>query len=94
MAAGRHSDRGLALTPFRIFGVNALAAYVFGFSRCFPCVRADASLGVTFTHWLFHPLPAFFPNRYVAGLLCAVLYIGVCFLPVWLLYRKRIFLKV
>ena len=89
------SGRGRALTPFRIFGVNALAVYVFSdfLGASLASVRMPHS-GSTFVHWLFHPMPAFLPNRYVAGLLCAVLYIGICFLPVWLLYRKRIFLKV
>src|SRR6185437_11419523 len=90
-----HSERGRALTPFKIFGINALAAYVFSdfLAVSLTSVRLPRS-GVTLVHWLFHPLPAFLPNRYVDGLVCAILYAGVCFLPVWLLYRKRIFLKV
>jgi predicted acyltransferase len=90
-----HSDRGGALTPFKIFGMNALAAYVFSdfLAASISSVRLPHS-GITLGRWLFHPVPAFIPNRYFAGLVCAVLYIGVCFLPVWLLYRKRIFLKI
>ena len=90
-----HSDRGRALTPFRIFGINALAAYVFSdfLAACLSSLRLPDA-GITFGRWLFHPVPTVIPNRYFAGLVCAVLYTGVCFLPVWLLYRKRIFLKV
>jgi predicted acyltransferase len=90
-----HSDRGRALTPFRIFGMNALAAYVFSdlLAAFFSSVRFPHT-GLTLRRWLFQPVPGFISNRYIAGLVCAVLYIGVCFLPVWLLYRKRIFLKV
>jgi predicted acyltransferase len=75
--------------------MNALAAYVFSdfLAASISSVRLPHS-GITLGRWLFHPVPAFIPNRYFAGLVCAVLYIGVCFLPVWLLYRKRIFLKI
>ncbi len=90
-----HSERGRAVIPFRIFGLNALAAYVFSdfLAAVVSSVRLPHS-GITLKRWLFHPVPTFLPNRYVAGLACAVLYIGVCFLPVWLLYRKQIFLKI
>lgn len=90
-----HNDRGSALTPFRVFGVNALATYVFSELLALSLVAArPPQPGVTFVHWLFHPLLTFFPSRYLAGLVCAGLYIGICFFPVWLLYRKRIFLRV
>ena len=91
-----HSDRGRALTPFRIFRHQCARCVCFlGFSGCLPLVGCGCPhAGVTLGRWLFHPVPHFIPNRYFAGLVCAVFYIGVCFLPVWLLYRKRIFLKV
>ena len=90
-----HSSRGRMLTAFRIFGVNALATYVFSelLALSFVSMRSPQP-GVTFVHWLFHPLLPFFPSRYLAGFVCAILYIGVCFLPVWLLYRRRIFLRI
>jgi len=90
-----HSDRGRTLVPFRIFGINALAAYVF--SDFVAAVLSTARLphtDVTFRRWLFQPVPTLIPNRYIAGLVCAIVYIGICFLPVWLLYRRRIYLKV
>lgn len=90
-----HSDRGRPLIPFRIFGINALAAYVFSdfLAAVVSSVRLPHS-DITVKRWLFRPVPLFIPNRYFAGLVCAVFYIGLCFLPVWLLYRKRILLKV
>jgi predicted acyltransferase len=89
------TDHSRAVIPFRIFGVNALAAYVFSELLALTLVSTlPPQPGVTFVHWLFHPMLMFFPSRYVAGLVCAILYIGVCFLPVWLLYRRRIFLTV
>lgn len=88
------SNRGRSLAVFRIFGINALIAYVF--SDCLAALLAALRLpsGATVRRWLFQPIPTFLPNRYLAGLVCGVAYIGVCFLPVWLLYRKRVFLKV
>ena len=90
-----HSDRGRALEPFRIFGINALVAYVF--SDIVTVLLSSVRLPHTdmaLRRWLFQPVPAFLPNRYVAGLVCAIVYVGLCFLPVWLLYRRRIYLKV
>lgn len=90
-----HSGRGRMLAAFRIFGVNALATYVFAELLALSLVSMrPPQPGVTFVHWLLHPLVTFFPSRYLAGLVCAILYICVCFLPVWLLYRRRIFLRV
>ena len=90
-----HSHRGRALVPFRIFGINALAAYVFSdiMAVLFSSVRLPHT-DVALRRWLFQPVPTFLPNRYVAGLVCAVVYVGLCFLPAWLLYRRRIYLKV
>ena len=90
-----HSDRGRALEPFRIFGINALTAYIF--SDIVTVLLSSVRLPHTdmaLRRWLFQPVPTFLPNRYVAGLVCAIVYVGLCFLPVWLLYRRRIYLKV
>jgi predicted acyltransferase len=90
-----HGERGRALVPFRIFGINALAAYIF--SDVLATLLSSARVphtDMTLKRWLFQPVPTFLPNRYVAGLICAIVFVGLCFLPVWLLYRRRIYLKV
>jgi predicted acyltransferase len=80
--------------PMIVFGTNALAAYVLSeFLAAFlSTVRAPGS-GYTFQQMLFHPFATLIPNPYIAALTYAVVYVGLCFVPVLLLYRKRIFLK-
>jgi predicted acyltransferase len=44
--------------------------------------------------WIYHPLASVISNPSVAALTYAILYVGVCFIPVALLYRRKILLKV
>lgn len=76
--------RGWWSRPFLIFGSNAIAAYV-----------VSEVLGGTF-RWkdrIFQHTFAFIKPPGFASLLYSLAIVGVCFLPVWWMYRKRIFLK-
>ncbi|HEX5284198.1 MAG TPA: heparan-alpha-glucosaminide N-acetyltransferase domain-containing protein [Bryocella sp.] len=81
--------------PMVAFGTNALAAYAFSefLASLLSTVKAPGS-GLSLQRWLFHPLAALIPEPYIAALTYAILYVAVCFVPVLLLFRKRIFLKV
>jgi predicted acyltransferase len=77
-------SRGWWTKPFVIFGSNAIAAYVI-----------SEVLGGTFG-WKEHIFRRAFlglgpPG--VASLLYSLAIVGVCFLPIWWMHRKRIFLK-
>jgi predicted acyltransferase len=78
-----------------VFGTNALTAYIFSefLAALLAAVHLPAS-GLRLQQWLYAPLRAAIPNPGVAALTYAILFVGVCFLPVLMLYRKRIFLKV
>jgi len=84
--------------PFVIFGMNALAIYVFAdvlaiFTTLFHVHRADGTL----TTWHGYIYYTFFASRispYNASLLYAIFFVVACFVPAWLLYRKHIFLKI
>lgn len=81
--------------PALVFGTNALAAYIFSeFLASFLGTVRLAGSDVRIQQWLYAPLRALIPNPSVAALSYAVLYVALCFLPVLVLYRKRIFLKV
>ena len=70
--------------PLVIFGSNAIAAYVF-----------SEVLGGTFG-WkdrIFQRTFAHVTPPGVASLLYSLAVVGVCFLPVWWMYRRQIFLK-
>jgi predicted acyltransferase len=81
--------------PAVVFGTNALGAYVFSefLASLLGTLQLPGS-GISVQRWLYHPLAGAIPNPSVAALGYAVLYVGVCFVPVLMLYRKNIFLKV
>ena len=83
--------------PWRVFGSNAIVAYMF--SELLPSALCNLpftaggqrtnALAYVFTHVFAHvPDPGWAAFAFSATL-CAV-----CFLPVWVLYRKKIFVKV
>jgi predicted acyltransferase len=76
--------RGWWSGPLLIFGTNAIAAYVIS-------ELMGGSFGWKeriFQHLFVHLGPPGF-----ASLLYSLAIVGVCFVPVWLMYRKQIFLK-
>lgn len=82
--------------PALVFGSNAIVAYVFSellaplVGMRFNLSGSPTSIGKLATSALagLHTSPAF------AALLYSLLYVLVCFVPVLVLYRKRIFIKV
>jgi predicted acyltransferase len=81
--------------PATVFGTNALTAYIFSeFLASFLGTIHMPGSTLTIQRWLYHPLAATIPNPYIAALTYAVLFVGVCYLSVLYLYRRRIFLKV
>ena len=80
--------RGRWTRPFLVFGMNAIAAYV--------CAALLAHL-LIFTGWgeaLYGRLiqPFFSPAN--ASLAFALIFVFLCWLPMLVLYRKKIFLKI
>ena len=70
--------------PFIIFGSNAIAAYVLS-----ELIGGGLYWkGIVFLRSWTNSAPA------MASLAHSLLVLGLCFLPVWLMYRKKIFLKV
>jgi predicted acyltransferase len=80
--------------PAVVFGMNALAAYIFSelFASLLGAVRLSS--GLSLQKWLYQPLAAYIPDPSIAALSYATLFVAACFVPPWLLYRRRIFLKV
>jgi predicted acyltransferase len=77
--------RGRWARPFVIFGTNAITAYVIS-----ELIGGWLSwAGYTFLHSL-----AWMDSPALESLMHSLVVLALCFVPVWLLYRKRIFLKV
>lgn len=84
--------------PFIIFGVNALALFVFSgllvkLMSIIKLPRGDGS-SIALQPFIFQNLFASWASPVNASLLYAVAYIFFWLLLMWLLYRKNIFIKV
>ena len=92
-----HDWRGKWTWPWLVLGSNAIAAYIISelLGTALDVVGGwinGRPFGVTrwvFVHWI-----AWIPNGGLASFVYSFLYMAVCFIPVWILYRKKIFLKV
>ncbi len=81
-----------------VFGSNAIAAYMF--SELLPGVLDNVSVPdnpgrhAALNVVIFEHIFAQIPNPHWAAFAYSVTFTAVCFIPVWILYRKKIFLKV
>jgi predicted acyltransferase len=84
--------------PFVIFGVNALALFVFSgiMSKLIDIVKVTGSEGkpIALKSWIFNNLFLQIASPINASLTFAVCYIFLWLFLMWLLYRKQIFFKV
>jgi predicted acyltransferase len=84
--------------PWLVFGSNAIAAYMF--SELTPGilynlhVSGENAQRVPLMPWLFTHTFAHIPNPHWAAFAYSVSFTTFCFIPVWILYRRKIFLKV
>jgi predicted acyltransferase len=89
--------RGLWTRPWIIFGSNAIAAYMIS-------ELLGTALDFVPTTWNgrhINPLGLLYvttmgkiPDVGLASFLYSFVYMAICFIPVWLMYRNKIFLKV
>jgi predicted acyltransferase len=84
--------------PWLVFGSNAIVAYII--SELLPGVldfiRIPTSSGhhTTPLAWAFNHVFAQIPDPGWAAFAFSCSYTTVCFIPVWVLYRRKIFVKV
>jgi predicted acyltransferase len=83
--------------PWLVFGSNAIAAYMF--SELTPEIFYNIPAEVGGRHadlmtWIFGHTFAHIPNPHWAAFAYSVSFTAFCFVPVWILYRRKIFLKV
>jgi predicted acyltransferase len=93
---GKERGKGW-IWPWLIFGSNAIVAYMF--SELLPGVlsnihfTADGRLTDALP-WVFIHIFAHIPNPGWAAFAYSVSFLAICLVPVWCLYRKKIFVKV
>jgi predicted acyltransferase len=80
--------------PLLVFGTNAIAAYVF--SELLPGAMSLIHLQpkVNLQRWIYYKILAVITNPPMASLIYSLLFVGVCWLAIYMLYRRRIFLKI
>jgi predicted acyltransferase len=87
------AQRSRAFMPFLVFGTNAIVAYVF--SELLAGAIDNIRVGTgNLQQWLYHLILAVVPDPAFASLLYSLGFVAVCWLPVYLLYRKRIYIKI
>ncbi|MEO9802134.1 MAG: DUF5009 domain-containing protein [Reichenbachiella sp.] len=79
--------------PFQVFGSNAITAYALSgvLATTFGVIKiGDESI----QEILFNSLFNLFGDHHFASLVYALAFVAVCYVPVWVLYRRNIFIKV
>jgi predicted acyltransferase len=77
-----------------VFGTNAIAAYVL--SELLPGALdlIHPHPAVPFPRWFYVSILHLIPYAPMASMAYCILFAAVCWLPIYLLYRRRIFLKI
>jgi predicted acyltransferase len=85
--------RGRWTYPLLVFGTNAITAYVISellssAVAVFKVNQTQSFQVYVYSHYFIHlGTPA------IGSLIYSLLFVAVCYIPAWLLYRKRIFIK-
>jgi predicted acyltransferase len=83
--------------PWLVLGSNAIVAYMFSellYSTLGNIRFFAGGLRTDLPAYLFSHVYTNIPNPGWAAFAWSVSYLAVCFIPIWLLYRKKIFIKV
>ena len=79
--------------PFLIFGMNAIAAYVF--AELISHMLDNMHVGsLTWQEFVYQHLFAHLASPMNASLIYGLCYVSVCWAAMWVLYRRGIFIKV
>ena len=85
-------------TPFLVFGANSIAAYVFAelFARLLYGGTHHYVNGqrVSWAQFIYEHFFVPLGSPASASLYYALAYVAICWVAMWLLYRKRIFIKI
>jgi len=84
-------------TPFQIFGMNPLFLYVFSeilaITLWIGVTKTAAGEPVSITVWIYNNFFLPLAGSYNGSLLYALTFTFVCWLPGWILFKKKIFIK-
>lgn len=75
-----------------VFGANAISAYVLHYLLAYPLARIPVA-GQSIQAHFMRTLGEYLPLE-LASLLWAILYTALCFVPVYVMYKRKVFLKI
>jgi predicted acyltransferase len=80
--------------PFLVFGSNAITAYIISevLEACLNLIPVSQHVSVK--AWVYEHLYASWLNPYLASHIMALSFVLIVYLPIYGLYRKRIFIKI
>jgi predicted acyltransferase len=88
------SDNSRFLSPFLVFGTNAIAAYVFSELLQSTLTNIHPRQGINLQQLLYRSIEHIVPNQAFASLLYSIGFVVVCWVPISVLYRRSIFIKI
>jgi predicted acyltransferase len=86
--------------PWLVFGSNAIAVYSISILivKTMLWIKVPSGLGdgktITAWFWVYHNIFARHHSSEVTSLAFGLAFVAVCLIPNWLLWRKRIFIKI
>jgi predicted acyltransferase len=88
------AERRKRFMPLLVFGTNAIAAYVF--SELLPGIMylIHPQPGVNLGRWIYYRILTVVSNPSMASLIYSLCFVGFCWLVTYMLYRRKIFLKI
>jgi predicted acyltransferase len=82
------------LSPFLVFGTNAIAAYVFSELLQSALSSIHPRQGINLRQMLYGSIADIIPNQAFASLLYSIGFVIICWIPISVLYRRSIFIKI
>jgi predicted acyltransferase len=87
------AHHGRLIRPWLVFGTNALTAYILSEVLAVALAAVPVRSGENLQQLLYRLLPSWLGPPPLVSMLYSILFVGVCYVPVWELYRRRIFVK-
>jgi predicted acyltransferase len=81
-------------TGLLVFGMNAIAAYVLSELMASGLGSIHLRPGMNVLQWVYRGILGVSPNAPLASLVYSLVYVGVCWVVMWVLYRRRVFIKI
>jgi len=88
------AKRTRSFMPLLVFGMNAISAYILSELLSSVLSNIHVAPGVNVTEWAYRSILHVIPDAAFASLLYSLAFVAVCWVPMYVLYRRRIFLKI